>query len=104
MTGIVCLSDELALGVIAELTSQGIDVPGEVSVVGFDDSPLATLAPPNLSTVRQPVRGKGAAAARLLLGRLGGAAARDPLVLPTELVIRDTTAVPPRSPARKLTR
>ena len=104
MTGIVCLSDELALGVIAALTSQGIDVPGDVSVVGFDDSPLATLAPPNLSTVRQPVRDKGAAAARLLLSRLSGAATGDPLVLPTELVIRDTTAVPPRSPARKRAR
>lgn len=104
MTGIVCLSDELALGVIAELTSQGIDVPREISVVGFDDSPLATLTPPHLSTVRQPVRDKGAAAARLLLSRLSGTAAGDPLVLPTELVIRDTTAVPPRSPARKRTR
>jgi DNA-binding LacI/PurR family transcriptional regulator len=102
-TGIVCLSDELALGVIAELTARGIDVPGEVSVVGFDDSPLATLAPPALTTVRQPARDKGAAAARLLLDQLGGAAAGDPVMLPTEFVIRDSTAVPPRSRARKRT-
>jgi DNA-binding LacI/PurR family transcriptional regulator len=95
-TGIVCLSDELALGVIAELTARGVGVPAEVSVVGFDDSPLATLAAPNLTTVRQRPREKGAAAARLLLGRLGGAAAADPIVLPAELVIRDSTAVPPR--------
>jgi DNA-binding LacI/PurR family transcriptional regulator len=98
-TGIVCLSDELALGVIAELTAQGIDVPGEVSVVGFDDSPIAALAHPRLTTVRQRVRDKGAAAARLLLDRLGGAVAAGPVVLPAELVIRDSTAAAPRSRA-----
>ena len=91
-TGIVCLSDELALGVITELTASSIGVPADVSVVGFDDSPVAALATPPLTTVRQPARHKGAAAARRLLDRLGGAEPGDPLVLATELVIRGSTA------------
>jgi DNA-binding LacI/PurR family transcriptional regulator len=91
-TAIVCLSDELALGVIAELAANGVGVPSDVSVVGFDDSPVAALATPPLTTVRQPARHKGATAARRLLDRLGGAEPGNPVVLATELVIRGSTA------------
>lgn len=91
VTAIVCLSDELALGVLAELTARAVRVPADVSVIGYDDSPLAALAAPPLTTVRQPARAKGAAAARLLFDRLGGAPPADPVVLATELVVRDST-------------
>jgi LacI family transcriptional regulator len=106
VTGIVCLSDELALGVIAELTARSVRVPQDVSVIGYDDSPPAAMATPALTTVRQPAREKGAAAARLLLAELGRAAgpraasgpgresapAGDAVVLATELVVRASTA------------
>jgi LacI family transcriptional regulator len=96
MTAIVCLSDELALGVVAELTARSVRVPADVSVIGFDDSPLAAVAVPPLTTVRQPAREKGAAAARLLLDVLGGAQPAGPVELATALVVRGSTAKPPR--------
>jgi DNA-binding LacI/PurR family transcriptional regulator len=95
VTAIVCLTDELALGAIDELTAHGVQVPADISVVGFDDSPLAPLASPPLTTVRQPVRAKGAAAARLLLDQLGGGPAGGPVRLQTELVVRGSTTAPP---------
>jgi DNA-binding LacI/PurR family transcriptional regulator len=94
VTGIACLSDELALGVIDELAAHGIAVPDVISVTGFDDSPPATHAHPTLTTVRQPAREKGRIAARELIARIGG----DPRVigahhiLPTTLVTRESTA------------
>jgi DNA-binding LacI/PurR family transcriptional regulator len=93
-TGIVCLSDELAMGVMAELAARAVRVPDDVSVVGYDDSPLAAMAIPPLTTVRQPARDKGAAAARLLLDRLRGTPPAAPIVLATEFVVRRSTADP----------
>ena len=90
-TGVVCLSDEVAAGVLDAAADRGITVPGELSIVGFDDTVTATSATPPLTTVHQPMQGKGEAAARLLLG---GASPTD-LLLPTELVVRGSTAPPP---------
>jgi DNA-binding LacI/PurR family transcriptional regulator len=94
-TGVVCLSDELARGVLAELTAHGLSVPGDVSLVGFDDSPAATMAHPPLTTIRQPAREKGALATRLLIDQLETGAAAPARTLPVELVVRESTA-PPR--------
>lgn len=93
-TGVVCLSDELALGVVAELGALGLDVPGDLSVVGFDDSPAAVLLRPALTTVRQPARDKGTFAATLLLDQLENAQVGDAQLLPTELVVRASTGAP----------
>jgi DNA-binding LacI/PurR family transcriptional regulator len=95
VTGILCLSDELALGVVAELTARCVRIPDDMSVVGYDDSPLAAMTTPPLTTVGQPAREKGAAAARLLLDRLGGAPPADPIVLATELMVRGSTGAAP---------
>ncbi len=92
VTAIVCLSDELALGVIDELTAHGIAVPDQISVVGFDDSPLAAHARPALTTVRQPARDKGRIAARELIARVSGAQGGAHHMLPTTLVMRESTA------------
>jgi LacI family transcriptional regulator len=92
-TAISCANDLLALGALGRLATLGIDVPGEVSVAGFDDIAIAALTAPSLSTVRLPLREMGRRgfehADRLLAG---GRPERQ--VLPTEVVLRDSTAPP----------
>lgn len=80
-------SDLMAVGAIDALTSAGRRVPDDVAVVGFDDSPAALTARPQLTTVRQPWRRISQEMVRLLLSRLDG---QEPaaVILPTELVIR----------------
>ncbi|MFE5797745.1 LacI family DNA-binding transcriptional regulator [Streptomyces sp. NPDC056503] len=84
-------NDLIAAGALRALRASGRAVPDDVAVVGFDDLPMARHTEPALTTVRQPMREMGRAAARLLLSGLGGAALPDePLVIPTELVVRDS--------------
>ncbi|HZU56104.1 MAG TPA: LacI family DNA-binding transcriptional regulator [Actinocrinis sp.] len=80
-------SDLMAVGAIDALTGAGKRVPEDVAVVGFDDSPAALTARPQLTTVRQPFRRISQEMVRLLLARLDG---QEPaaVILPTELVIR----------------
>ena len=89
-TAIIALSDVLALGVLDAARERGIAVPGELSVTGFDDVPDAGRAVPPLTTVRQPHTLKGSEAVRLLTEPESGS-----LVLPTELVVRASTAPAP---------
>ena len=62
----------MAIGAIRAIHQRGRSVPGEISVVGFDDVDLAASTDPPLTTVHQPVRGKGEAAVRLLLSVMEG--------------------------------
>ncbi|WP_019812640.1 LacI family DNA-binding transcriptional regulator [Saccharomonospora saliphila] len=84
-------ADLLAVGALRELAARGRRVPGDVAVVGFDDSVLATSVTPTLTTVRQPVEELGRTMTWRLLARLAG---EDPLppsiLLPTELVVRES--------------
>lgn len=66
-TAIFCASDEIALGAMRAVQDNGLSVPNDVSVVGFDDNLLASMASPTLTTIRQPRREIGAAAVRLTL-------------------------------------
>lgn len=96
-TAIFVANDEMAFGVIHELRRLGVDVPGEVSVVGFDDLFLSEAFYPPLTTVSQPRTDIGRAAMTMLLDMLsGGLTPRKPTVLPTTLKIRGTTAPAPR--------
>jgi LacI family transcriptional regulator, repressor for deo operon, udp, cdd, tsx, nupC, and nupG len=96
-TGIVCASDMMALGAIAEVRSRGLSVPGDVSVVGYDDSQLIAYTDPPLTTVRQPVAAMGAAAVRALLEEIGGGhAPHTEFVFAPELVVRGSTGSGPR--------
>ncbi|MET8330388.1 LacI family DNA-binding transcriptional regulator [Streptomyces sp. NPDC005181] len=82
-------NDISAAGVLRALRAAGRSVPDDIAVVGFDDIPMAEHTEPPLTTVRQPTRQMGETAARLLLSHLGGTATPDePVVLPTELVVR----------------
>jgi len=86
-----CANDELALGLIDTLTIAGIDVPSRVMVTGWDDVMAARYA--GLTTVRQPMRALGGTAARLLDELITGARGEPRHeLLPTELVIRTSTA------------
>ncbi|NBH02148.1 substrate-binding domain-containing protein, partial [Amycolatopsis sp. SID8362] len=70
-------------------------VPGDVAVLGFDDIPLAAHTQPPLTTIRQPLRAMGETAARQLLAQLAGAPPPDrPLIVPTTLVVRESTRSP----------
>jgi LacI family transcriptional regulator len=87
----VCANDELALGLLATLTGAGVEVPGRVMVTGWDDVMAARYA--GLTTVRQPMRALGGTAARLLDELVTGARTEPRHeLLPTELVIRTSTA------------
>lgn len=87
-TALLAASDELALGALRAATERGIAVPERLSVVGFDDAPPAAWCSPGLTTVRQPLRDKGRAAAEHLLVP----AAEAETLFPTALVVRGSTA------------
>jgi DNA-binding LacI/PurR family transcriptional regulator len=88
-------SDVVALGAIAGLREAGRRVPDDVSVVGFDDIPLAAYFDPPLTTVRLPAYELGQAAGRALLERIADRAIPERTLLPTELIVRASTAPPP---------
>lgn len=81
-------SDLMARGALAVLARAGIDVPGDVSLIGFDDSPVATAVQPNLTTVRQPSHLQGQQMADVLLSLLAGGTPPHVTMLPTELIVR----------------
>ena len=102
-TAVLCYSDLMAAAVVHEARERGLEVPRDLSVVGFDDSPLARRTVPALTTVRQDSSQKGRLAVRTLLDAIealeSGAPALGPAaphhVLPTELVVRDSTGPVP---------
>ncbi|MFC4944471.1 LacI family DNA-binding transcriptional regulator [Pseudonocardia sp. GCM10023141] len=88
--GVFAANDLMALGALQVLGESGRSVPTDVAVVGFDDSPLGTSARPALTTVRQHVSRMGAALAAGLLDEIEHGRPGAPVILPTELVLRDT--------------
>ena len=95
-TAIFVANDEMAYGAIHALRRLGCDVPGDVSVVGFDDLYLSKAFYPPLTTVSQPRADIGRTAMSLLLNIMSGDDVAAPaIVLPTALNIRGSTA-PPR--------
>ncbi|MFD7665950.1 LacI family DNA-binding transcriptional regulator [Streptomyces sp. NPDC059788] len=107
-TAVVCGSDLMALGVVRAARQRGLDVPSQVSVVGFDDSQLIAFTDPPLTTVRQPVRAMASAAVDALIEEIRARADGDrppdrhtEFVFQPELVVRGSTArLPGRADAR----
>jgi DNA-binding LacI/PurR family transcriptional regulator len=92
VTGLVCASDLLALGAVRAARRAGRDVPGDVSVIGYDDSALMTCVDPPLTTVRQPIEALGRTAVELLVNQIDGKhVATDELLFEPELVVRAST-------------
>lgn len=87
-------NDHMAMGALAALGSLGVDVPGEVSVVGFDDITGSDYLLPPLTTVRQDFVALGRTSVELLLGRIDSEPVRHHLIPPT-LVVRDSTGPVP---------
>jgi DNA-binding LacI/PurR family transcriptional regulator len=85
--GIFASNDLMAMGAMSVLQDMGIDVPGKVRVVGFDDSLIAQTARPALTTIRQDVVALGEAAGTLMIAQLNGQDV-EPVILPTDLVVR----------------
>jgi DNA-binding LacI/PurR family transcriptional regulator len=86
-------SDLMAVGALAALRATGRTTPGDVAIVGFDDSPLASTTQPRLSSVRQPIEEMGREMTRLLMQEIrspGGAPRR--VILETQLVVRESSA------------
>src|SRR4051812_41623482 len=92
-TAVFAASDDMAMGALAAIAEAGLSVPGDVSLVGFDDDEHAPLLRPPLTTVRQDKPALGAAAGAALMELIDAKDATPPeLVLPVELVVRESTA------------
>lgn len=99
-TGVLCFTDVIAHDVISVADELGLRVPDDLSVIGFDDHPLAVRSCPPLTTVRQDVDAKGRAAARALrqaIAHRADPSSPAPLsqMLDVELIVRDSTSRPP---------
>lgn len=95
-TAVFAGNDEIAIGAIRTLKRVGLKAGEHVSVIGFDDQRIASLYEPALTTVRVPTEELGYQSALLLVRQLAGAENQEDLVLPTTLVIRDTTGLAPQ--------
>ena len=98
-TGIVCFNDIAAIGAMRALNEAGISVPGEVSVIGFDDIVSAAFHAPSLTTIRQPLEKMGEVASRVLLDKIEHPEANFPaeIVMEPKLMVRESTG-PARTP------
>ena len=94
-TAIFASNDVMAMGVMDAIRQRGLRVPDDVSVIGFDDIPQASLIRPALTTVRQPLEKMGRVATQMLLELLSKSQKKiGRIELPTELIIRDSCKVP----------
>ena len=92
-TGVLCYNDRTAIGLMTRAREQGVRIPDDVSVVGFDDIEASWYVSPALTTLRQPRFEMGHAAAEMLLALLAGEEVSD-RVFPCQLVVRESTTPP----------
>jgi LacI family transcriptional regulator/LacI family repressor for deo operon, udp, cdd, tsx, nupC, and nupG len=92
-TAVLAYNDEVAVGLLNRFADRGVRVPEDMSVVGFDDTGLAEMVRPRLTTVRLPAAEAGRAATRILVDRVadGPNGALQPLRLASELIVRNST-------------
>ena len=96
MTAIFAANDQMALGVMRALHELGRDIPGDVSIVGFDDMAEARSFWPPLTTIHQDFPAVGRLSIRKLLAKVSGTATEnDKTSVPTKLVVRNSTGAPP---------
>ena len=90
LDGVFAANDLMAIGALRSLRDAGRRVPEDVSVVGYDDIEMAKHTEPPLTTIHQPIVDQARTMTELLLTQIGGDPVGDPVVLPTELVERDS--------------
>lgn len=96
-TGVICYNDIMAIGFIRSVQARGLGVPADVSVVGFDNSRTGTLTTPALTSVASPLHHQGEMAVKNLIAIIRGAtSSEEPVLLPTKLIVRDTTGTAPQ--------
>lgn len=100
LTAVFVASDVVALGAIAAARARGRRIPDDLSIVGFDDIPLAAHFDPPLTTIRVPAHDLGLTVGRALIERIAGRPVAERTLLPIELVVRGSTG-PPRRRARR---
>jgi DNA-binding LacI/PurR family transcriptional regulator len=95
-TAVMAMSDMTAIGIMAAALDAGLELPDDLSIVGFDDIPATAWTTPRLTTVHQPIREKGRRAAHRLIGAIRSGSDHRPVVelLPTRLVVRGSSAAP----------
>ncbi|MFH1152701.1 MAG: LacI family DNA-binding transcriptional regulator [Pseudomonadota bacterium] len=94
-TAVFCSNDYLALGAMKGAREMGLNLPGDLSIAGFDDIQIASYVIPALTTIRQPAYEMGNLGADLLFQRMGQKIKPVQLMLETELVVRESTTRPP---------
>ncbi|MGQ7787517.1 LacI family DNA-binding transcriptional regulator [Nesterenkonia sp. PF2B19] len=91
-TGVICYNDIMAVGFIRRLQATGLDVPTDVSVIGFDNSRIGLLTTPALTSVASPLQHQGEMAVKNLIAIINGAiSSEEPVLLPTKLVERSSS-------------
>ena len=94
LDAVFAASDNMAAGALRAIKAAGRSVPGDVAVVGFDDNVIARYTSPPLTIVSQPIKQLGWEMAKMLVGLIDGEQP-GPLILPTRLVVRESTEPPP---------
>ena len=99
LTAVFAITDELAIGAMRALHEEGLKVPGDVSVVGFDDIDISAYTVPALTTIHQPIQEMGETTATLLCDFIeSGHAESMSHILPHQLITRESVS-PPRTGA-----
>lgn len=90
-SAVICANDDMAAGALSLAHARGLQVPGDLSISGFDDTPVSAIVWPPLTTVHQPLKTMGGEAVRLLAARIGGAGGAAAFkVLPHSVVVRNS--------------
>jgi DNA-binding LacI/PurR family transcriptional regulator len=95
-TAVVAGSDFMAMGILRALTEQGLRVPDDVSLTGFDDIDVCQYTTPPLTTIRQDRVALGRGAVQRLVAMIEGTEEATPLMIPTELIVRKSTGPAPK--------
>ena len=94
-TAVFCANDIQAIGALSQCRERGLSVPGDISIIGFDDLPVTSYTRPKLTTVRVPAHDMGRRAAEIMIASIERQIPLQSVELNTELIARETTA-PPR--------
>jgi LacI family transcriptional regulator len=96
-TAIVASNDQMAIATLAVARERGLDVPADLALVSFDDTPIVRFTHPPLTAIVQPIAEVSARAAELIIAERAGREVADaPVVVPSGLVVRSSTALVPR--------